>query len=212
MFQRIVFRPLRRARILQAQAAPPSPAGTPSQDSTNDLSVTVGKTVLVDCAQPIARVAMGMGDIAEATAVSPTEIMVNGKAPGETSLIIWDIHGGRQFFNVTVRPRRRPLANDSLDAVRRELRTELPGQTLKVNLDNNSVFLRGTVKDLTSSDAGGEDCRDGGQGGEPAQRGCAGVGTADSAQGALCQRGPQPGKADWASISSTWAWATPWAE
>ena len=36
-------------------------------------------------------------------AISPTEIMVNGKAPGETSLIIWDIGGGRQFFNVTVR-------------------------------------------------------------------------------------------------------------
>ncbi|MGA7343673.1 MAG: pilus assembly protein N-terminal domain-containing protein [Terracidiphilus sp.] len=137
---------------LQAQAAPPSPAGTPSLDSTNDLSVTVGKTVLVDCAQPIARVAMGMADIAQATAVSPTEIMVNGRAPGETSLIIWDIHGGRQFFNVTVRPMTTPLANDSLDAVRRELRTELPGQTLRVNLDNNSVFLRGEVRDLTSSD------------------------------------------------------------
>ena len=33
----------------------------------------------------------------------PTEIMVNGKTPGETSLIIWDTRGGRQFFNVKVR-------------------------------------------------------------------------------------------------------------
>jgi pilus assembly protein CpaC len=138
-------------RELQAQASPSSPAGTTFQDSTNDLSVSVGKTVLVDCAQPIARVAMGLGDIAQATAVSPTEIMVNGKTPGETSLIIWDIRGGRQFFNVTVRPMS-TLSNDSLDAVRRELRTELPGQTLKVSYDNNSVFLRGDVKDLTSSE------------------------------------------------------------
>ena len=64
--------------------------------------MTVGKSVLVDCAQPIQRVAIGLGDIAEASAISPTEIMVDGKTPGETSLIIWDIHGGRQFFNVTV--------------------------------------------------------------------------------------------------------------
>jgi pilus assembly protein CpaC len=136
---------------LQAQAAPSSPAGTTFQDSTNDLSVTVGKTVLVDCAQPIARVAIGLGDIAEASAVSPTEIMVNGKTPGETSLIIWDIHGGRQFFNVTVRPMP-TLTTDNLDAVRRELRTELPGQAIRVSFDNNNIFLRGEVKDLVSSD------------------------------------------------------------
>ena len=126
---------------VQAQAAPSSPASTTLLDSTNDLSVTVGKTVLVDCAQPIARVAIGLGDIAEAAAVSPTEIMVNGKTPGETSLIIWDIHGGRQFFNVTVRPMA-TLSSDNLDAVRRELRTELPGQTIRVSFDNNNIFLR----------------------------------------------------------------------
>ena len=44
--------------------------------------MTVGKSVLVDCAQPIQRVAIGLGDIAEATAISPTEIMVDGKAAG----------------------------------------------------------------------------------------------------------------------------------
>jgi pilus assembly protein CpaC len=136
---------------LFAQAAPSSPASTTLQDSTNDLSVTVGKTVLVDCAQPIARVAIGLGDIAEASAVSPTEIMVNGKTPGETSLIIWDIHGGRQFFNITVRPMM-TLSADNLDALRRELRTELPGQSIKVSFDNNNIFLRGNVKDLTSAE------------------------------------------------------------
>jgi pilus assembly protein CpaC len=135
-----------------AQAAPsPVPSsGVSFEDSTNDLTVGVGKSVLVDCAQPVHRVAIGVGDIAEATAVSPTEIMIDGKAPGETSLIIWDIRGGRQFFNVIVRANS-GLAGDSLDAVRRELRTELPGQTIRVTYDNSSVFLRGTVKDLTSS-------------------------------------------------------------
>lgn len=139
-------------QYLQAQAAPPAaPAGTSLQDSTNDLSVTVGKTVLVDCAAPISRVAIGSGDIAQASAVSPTEIMVNGKTVGETSLIIWDIHGGRQFFNITVRAPA-TISDDNLDSVRRELRTELPGQTIRVTYDNSNIFLRGDVKDLTSSE------------------------------------------------------------
>jgi pilus assembly protein CpaC len=142
-----------KAQSAPAQAAPaaqPPAAESTYQDSTNELSVTVGKSVLVDCAQPIQRVAIGLGDIAEASAISPTEIMVDGKAPGETSLIIWDIHGGRQFFNVTVR-QQATVTGDSLDAIRRELRTELPGQSIRVSYGNNTIFLNGTVNDLVSS-------------------------------------------------------------
>jgi pilus assembly protein CpaC len=136
--------------------APNSPSPSQSsalagQDSANDLLVSVGKSVLVDSTRPIERIAVGSGDLAEATAVSPTEVMLNGKAPGETTLIIWQAGGGRQFFNVTVRASSY-AATDRLDALRRELRTELPGQTLRVTTENGLVFLRGTVKDLTSSD------------------------------------------------------------
>jgi pilus assembly protein CpaC len=121
------------------------------QDAANDLFVAVDKSVLVDIAQPIQRIAVGLGDFAEATAVSPNEILVNGKAPGQTSLIIWETGGGRQFFNVIVRPSA-VEANDRMEALRRELRAELPGQAVRVTFENGLIFLRGTVKDLTSSD------------------------------------------------------------
>jgi len=137
---------------LQAQTTTTAslPGGVPVQDSTNELAVAVGKTVLIDTARPISRVAIGLGEIAEASAVTPTEIMVNGKAAGETSLIIWDARGGRQFFNITVRPSP-AVSTDNLDAIRRELAMELPGTQLKVTAENNMVFLRGTVKNLTES-------------------------------------------------------------
>jgi pilus assembly protein CpaC len=112
--------------------------------------VAVGKTVLVDCVRPIARVALGLGDVATASAITPTEIMVNGKTAGETSLIIWDDHGGRQFFNVTVRASSASL-DSSLEAVRRELKMEFPGQPMQMTSENGVLYLRGTVKDLISS-------------------------------------------------------------
>ena len=134
-----------------AQTAPaPRGPGAGFQDSANELAVNVGKTVLVDTAQPIARVAVGLGDVAVATAVSPTEVMVDGKSPGETSLILWDVHGGRQFFNVSVRPST-SVHNSQLQEIRQQLRTEMPGQPVRVSLDNGTVFLRGTVEDLTSA-------------------------------------------------------------
>jgi len=136
-----------------AQGTPPAtaPVEGSSQDSANDMVVVVGKSVLVDCTHQITRIAVGSSDLAEATAVSPTEVMLNGKAPGETSLIIWQVNGERQFFNVKVRTSV-AVANDKLESVRRELKTELPGQALRVSAESGQVFLRGTVKDLNSSD------------------------------------------------------------
>ena len=132
----------------EAQPLPPSPSAF--HDSTNDLYLTVGKTVLVDCQYPVTRVATGLGNVAVANVVSSTEIMVDGQAPGQTSLIIWDSRGGRQFFNVTVAANDSGM-QDSLAAVRRELRLNLPGQTINATMVNGSIFLRGTVKDLYSS-------------------------------------------------------------
>lgn len=140
------------AAALQAQN--PATTGQPmspiSQDSANDLSVAVGKSVVLDVARPVKQIVVGLGDYAEATAVSPTQVLVNGKAPGETTLILWDIGGGRQFFNVTVRPSTF-ATNDRLSGIRRELRTELPGQNLRITEENGNIFLRGTVRDLNSS-------------------------------------------------------------
>lgn len=131
--------------------APMQPVTAPTQDSTNDLTVTVGKSVVLDLARPVRQIAVGSAEVAEANAVSPTQVLINGKAQGETSIIVWDVAGGRQFFNVTVRTSTL-VSNDRLDGVRRQLRIELPGQPVKVADEGGTLFLRGTVNDLTSSD------------------------------------------------------------
>jgi len=136
--------------LLGAQTAPASPAVS-TQESTNDLTVGVGKSVLVDVAHPIQRVSIGLGDFAVAQAVTPTEILLNGKTQGETSLIIWEVGGQREFFNVSVRASS-AITSDRLEGLRRELRTELPGQSVKITTDNGTIFLRGTVKSLDASD------------------------------------------------------------
>jgi pilus assembly protein CpaC len=139
--------------FLQAQVpAPPVRAiEAATQDSSNELFVAVGKTVLLDTERPITRVAVASGDVAEAAAVSRSEIMVNGKTAGETSLIIWETGGGRQFFNVRVRGGS-DASNERIEGLRRELRSEFPGQPIQVSAENGVIFLRGTVKDLPSSD------------------------------------------------------------
>jgi pilus assembly protein CpaC len=131
-------------------AASPVPAEG-GQESPNELSVTVGKSLIVSTAQPIQRISVGYNDVAEATAVSPREVLVNGKAPGQTSLIVWEQGGNKLFFDLIVRPNNF-LSEVRLDGVRRELKKELPAAKINLSLENETVFLRGTVDDLTSAD------------------------------------------------------------
>jgi pilus assembly protein CpaC len=123
-------------------------AQAPTQaTATRDLSVTVGKSVLVDSPAIIERIAVANGTLAEAVAVTPREILVNGKAAGETSMIVWQQGGNRLFFDLTIH------RNDShLDGVRRQLAQEMGGGDVTLDLEDDIPFLRGTVADVTTAD------------------------------------------------------------
>jgi pilus assembly protein CpaC len=133
----------------------PTAAQTPAvvgpEETENELFVTVGKSVIVSSVPPIVRAAVGFGEVAEATAVGPHEVLLSGKAPGSTSLIVWQENGGKLFFNVTVRPNL-TVTSIKLEGLRRELRQELPAQQIVASMENDTVFLRGTVRDLISAD------------------------------------------------------------
>jgi pilus assembly protein CpaC len=128
-----------------------APGGSVSEESPSDLFVDVGKSVVINSALPIERVSVGFGDIAEATVVDPQEVLLNGKAPGQTSLIIWQRGGTKLFFDVSVKPSRFASAS-RLETLRREMNREMPGQKIDVSVDNDLIFLRGSVKDLSSAE------------------------------------------------------------
>jgi pilus assembly protein CpaC len=140
------------AAAAQEQAPPDqSQSATGAEETEHELFVTVGKSVIVSSVPVIQRIAMGFGEVAEAAAMGPREVLVSGKAPGSTSLIVWQEDGGKLFFNVVVRPNT-SATNIKLEGLRRELRQELPGQKITATLENDTVFLRGTVRDLTSAE------------------------------------------------------------
>jgi len=129
----------------------PQPTAQPDQDSPANLLLTVGKSVVIDNALPFERISIGFGDIAEATAISPHQLLLNAKTPGVTSLIIWQEGGTRRFFDITVAASSF-LADRRIKGIQREIERELPGQNVNLSIENETVFLRGTVKDVTSAD------------------------------------------------------------
>ena len=111
------------------------------------LIVTVGKSLIIDSPLNITRVTIANGAVAEAVAVNPKEVLINGTAPGETSLIVWQQNGTRLVYDLTIR-----LSGTRLDAVRQQLARDFPGDDLNVTFENDTAFVRGTVKDVTAAD------------------------------------------------------------
>lgn len=123
--------------ICFGQASAPSPAN-------RELSVMVGKSVMIDSGPVMQRVSVASPDVADAIIVNPHEVLINGRAGGATSLILWQEGGGRIFFNLTVRP--------DLEPTLRELRENFPDSNVRLTFENNTLFLRGTVKDAASAE------------------------------------------------------------
>jgi len=127
------------------QAVPAQATATPG--SPGKLVVTVGKSLIIDSPLNITRVHVANGDMAEAVAVNPKEVLINGKTPGETTLIVWQQNGARLYYDLTIR-----MSNLKLEAARQQIARDFPDDQINLTYENDTAFLRGTVKDVNSAE------------------------------------------------------------
>src|SRR5690242_15697121 len=133
------------ATVLESQAQPAqNEAGA---NAPGRLTVTVGKSLIIDSPLNIQRLSVANGDLVEDVAVNPKEVLINGKGAGETSLVIWQQGGSRLLYDLTVR-----MSTAKLDAIRQQLSREFPNENITITYDNDTPFVRGTVKDVTAAD------------------------------------------------------------
>ena len=128
------------ANRLRAEQVATAPAGA------EQIVVGAGKTHLLDMPVNIERVSVATPEIAEAVPVSARSLMINGRAPGETSLVVWLNDGSRREYDVNVQ-----IAPARLVAAREQMAAEF-GPEVKIAVDNGAVYLTGRVPDLYASD------------------------------------------------------------
>jgi pilus assembly protein CpaC len=102
------------------------------------LSVQSGHSVLLQT-PGLTRVAVGDGRIAGVVPIGSSQLVINGKAPGHTTVFIWE-GGGRVTYEVTV-------TEQEVDQIAQMLRTSIDEPRIQVVSFNRSVVVRGTVAD-----------------------------------------------------------------
>jgi len=113
-----------------AQGTPVSPEGQP-------LHILVGKSVVINLQSRLKRVLASNPAVIEALVTSPMQVVVEAKAAGKSSLILWDESGSSRMLDV--------YADLDLAGLRTAIERAYPSQPIQVQADEGKVMLSGTV-------------------------------------------------------------------
>ncbi len=144
---------MRRVRILAVLALAAglfsiAPADTVAISS---ISLMAGRGELLQFKQDISRVVISEPKIADAVVVSPREVMVNAKSPGNTTLVVWEgtLEPVRYEVSVTADSTETLNARHTLDT---ELKA-LPDSSVNYSWNGETIVLTGTASPEFSKQA-----------------------------------------------------------
>src|SRR6202043_2743622 len=132
----------------QADAAGQAPAPTGTQTTTlpaqseqsqgsAPLRVMVGKSLLINTTERIKRISVTDPAVAYATPITPTQILVHGRASGEVSLLIWDELERSRSFD--------PRVDVDVSAAAEEEHRIFPEEQISVTPSRAAIVLSGHV-------------------------------------------------------------------
>jgi pilus assembly protein CpaC len=145
-FGRRVVRPVALAVLfsvagLSAQTPTPAPAAQAGSSTAAQpagmpkVFVTAGRSIIVATAFDVTRIAITNPAIADAVVVKPREVLIDGKAPGTISLIVWGSDTQRMQYDVVVEQPVSPLEQ--------QLHQLFPGEEITVTANADAIVLTG---------------------------------------------------------------------
>jgi len=116
------------------------PAPTPlAAQSMNvvDLSMTIGKSLVIDYPVDIGRISTSAPEVVDAVPATAKEFLLHGKGHGSATVVVWAKTGARTMYNVTV--------EHNLEPVRKLLSETFPNEDIRVQSGRDSISLIGRV-------------------------------------------------------------------
>jgi pilus assembly protein CpaC len=124
-------------------ASPPAvnqttlPAQSAQPQGAAPLRVMVDKSLLINTTERLKRISVTDPSVAYATVITPTQILVHGRAPGEVSLLIWDELERSRSFDLRV--------DVDVSAAADEERRVFPEEQISVTPSRAAIVLSGHV-------------------------------------------------------------------
>lgn len=110
-----------------------------AREQTTEIAIYVNRSSMIQFDRPLARVSFAQPSVAEAVIITPTQLLLNGKTIGQSSMIAWSTADSEHpvAFNVRVMADIQPLVE--------QLTLLFPQEQIKVEQLDGRVILSGTV-------------------------------------------------------------------
>src|SRR3954469_25656719 len=100
------------------------------------VALTTGRSTIVATDFDVTRIAVTNPAIADATVVRPREVLIDGKAPGTISLIVWGADQRQQYDVIVEQP---------ISPLEQQLHQLFPGEDVTVTSTADAIVLSGKV-------------------------------------------------------------------
>lgn len=136
--------------VSAAQQPAPPPSNAPQEvvpSGSAPVQVTAGKSILITTQDRLKRVSVTNPEIADAIAVTPNQVLVHGRTPGEVSLVIWNEAEQSRTFDLRVEVDVSPVTED--------IQRIFPREHINVSSARGSLVLSGHVATKEDADRAG---------------------------------------------------------
>ena len=105
--------------------------------TVEEMRLTVGKSIVLDYPADVRQISTSDPNVVDAVAVSTREVLLNAKAAGSTTVIIWSREGQRTIYSINV--------EQNLEPLRRLLKETFPNEPITIQSSRESLSLTGQV-------------------------------------------------------------------
>ncbi len=129
----------------QTQNAAIAPPAINSSTTSDQLHITVGRSVMLTSATPLRRIYVGNPAVLQTYTSGSSEIVLTAKTAGVSSMVLWNDAGGHRMYTVS--------ADIDPDALRASFNAAFPVSSIHVETGEGKIFLTGSVATGAASDA-----------------------------------------------------------
>ncbi len=120
--------------VAAAQQTPPPAQLQPVPAGFERVILTAGRSTVLPTDFDITRIAITNPAVADALVVQPREVLIDGKAAGTVSLIVWGL-ARREQYDVVVEP--------AVTTLQQKLQALFPGEDITATMNDEALILSG---------------------------------------------------------------------
>jgi len=136
------------AQIASAAPTPAAESFTQSAAAREALHVVVGRSIFLDTAERVKRVYIANPQVVDSYTANPHEIVLTSKAPGTSSVILWDEMGHTQSYLIS--------SDVDVEDLAASMKRAMPAEDVQIHSRESHIVLTGTVSSQDKSDAAGK--------------------------------------------------------